>query len=97
MKDNLLENICESYKNGMSWEKIYKKYGGVSIYIPKVSPSAREGIIKECNGYNFAFLAHKYNLSERKVREIVREGKSEDLHEVPIHTCKSKKGENNND
>ena len=50
MKDNLLENICESYKNGMSWEKIYKKYGGVSIYIPKVSPSAREGIIKECNG-----------------------------------------------
>ena len=47
----------------------------MSIYIPKVSPSAREGIIKECNGYNFAFLAHKYNLSERKVREIVWEAK----------------------
>ena len=97
MDKNLLEHICESYKNGMSWEKIYKTYGGVSIYVPKVSPSAREDIIKECNGYNFAFLAHKYNLSERKVREIVRESKSEDLHEVPIHTCKSKKGENNND
>ncbi|WP_300732761.1 Mor transcription activator family protein [uncultured Helicobacter sp.] len=81
MKDNLLENICESYKNGMSWEKIYKKYGGVSIYIPKVSPSAKEGIIKECNGYNFAFLAHKYNLSERKVREIVREGKNKEKGE----------------
>uniref|UniRef100_UPI002634D357 Mor transcription activator family protein n=1 Tax=uncultured Helicobacter sp. TaxID=175537 RepID=UPI002634D357 len=61
--------------------KIYKTYGGVSIYIPKVSPSAREGIIKECNGYNFAFLAHKYNLSERKVREIVREGKNKEKGE----------------
>ena len=37
MDKNLLEHICESYKNGMSWEKIYKTYGGVSIYIPKVS------------------------------------------------------------
>lgn len=81
MDKNLLKHICESYKNGMSWEKIYKTYGGVSIYIPKVSPSAREGIIKECNGYNFAFLAHKYNLSERKVREIVRESKNKEKGE----------------
>ena len=97
MDKHLLEQICESYKAGMSWEKIYKTYGGVNIYVPKVSPKAKEGIISDFNGYNFAFLAHKYNLSERKVREIVRESKSEDLHEVPIHTCKSKKGENNND
>lgn len=74
MDKHLLEQICESYKNGMSWEKIYKTYGGVSVYIPKVSPKAKEGIMSDFNGYNFAFLAHKYNLSERKVREIVREG-----------------------
>lgn len=76
MDKDLLEQICESYKNGTSWEKIYKTYGGVSVYIPKVSPKAKEGILRDFNGYNFVFLAHKYNLSERKVREIVKEGKN---------------------
>ena len=78
MDKNLLEHICESYKNGMSWEKIYKTYGGVSIYVPKVSPNAKERIVQEFNGYNAAFLAHKYNLSERKVREIVQESKNKE-------------------
>lgn len=50
-----LKEICESYKNGMSWEKICKKYGGISIYVPKVIPSVREQILKEYNGYNKVF------------------------------------------
>ncbi|MCX2717795.1 hypothetical protein OQH61_08630 [Helicobacter sp. MIT 21-1697] len=75
MDKHLLEQICESYKAGMSWEKIYKTYGGVSVYIPKVSPNAKEKVIKEFNGYNASFLAHKYNLSENTIREIIRESK----------------------
>lgn len=75
MDKNLLEHICESYKNGMSWEKIYKTYGGVSIYVPKVCPNAKERIVQEFNGYNAAFLAHKYNLSENTIREIIREAR----------------------
>ena len=75
MDKHLLEQICESYKNGMSWEKICKTYGGVSIYVPKVSPNAKEQIVQEFNGYNAAFLAHKYNLSENTIREIIRESK----------------------
>lgn len=59
----------------MSWEKIHKKYGGISIYVPKVSPNAREQIVLEFNGYNYSFLAHKYNLSENTIRGIIRESK----------------------
>ncbi|ANV98302.1 hypothetical protein BBW65_07085 [Helicobacter enhydrae] len=69
----VLKEICESYKEGMSWEKICKKYGGVNIYVPKVIPSVREQILEEYNGYNKVFLAHKYNLSVRSVEKIVRE------------------------
>ena len=70
---HMLQDILNDYKNGMSFEKICKKYGGTSLYIPKVSPYAKENIIKEFNnGANYAFLAYKYNLSERAVREIVR-------------------------
>lgn len=70
-----LKEICESYKNGMSWEKICKKYGGVSIYVPKVIPKAKEEILREYNGYNKAFLSHKYNLSIRTVEKIIKEKK----------------------
>ena len=68
----VLQDILNDYKNGMSLEKICKRYGGMSLYIPKVSPLAKENIIKEFNGANHAFLAYKYNLSQRAVREIVK-------------------------
>lgn len=70
-----LKEICESYKNGMSWEKICKKYGGVSIYVPKVLPSVKEKILEEYNGYNKTFLAYKYNLSIRSVEKIIKNEK----------------------
>ncbi|EEO24223.1 MULTISPECIES: Mor transcription activator family protein [Helicobacter] len=75
-----LEEICIDYKNGMSFEKICKKYGGISLYVPKVIPNAKEKIIQEFNGANFATLAYKYNLSEITIRDIIkksREGKRE--------------------
>lgn len=77
--NDTLRDILEDYKAGMSLERVYKKYGGVSIYIPKVDREAKEKIIQEFNGYNFLFLAHKFNLSERYVREIVRGARQKSL------------------
>lgn len=71
----LLEEILNSYKNGMSLERIFKKYGGLNIYIPKTSPYAKEKIVQEFNGGNYFQLAYKYNLSESSVRRVVREHK----------------------
>ncbi|STQ86738.1 hypothetical protein LS73_003400 [Helicobacter muridarum] len=68
-----LEEICIAYKKGMSFEKICRKYGGIGIYVPKVSPEAKDRIIKEFNGGNYAFLAYKYNLSESTIRKLIRE------------------------
>ena len=67
-----LEEICIDYKNGMSFEKICKKYGGISLYVPKVIPNVKEKIIQEFNGANFATLAYKYNLSENTIRDIIK-------------------------
>ncbi len=67
-----LEEICIDYKNGMSFEKICRKYGGISLYVPKVSPDAKEKILQEFNGTNFVTLAYKYNLSENTIRDIIK-------------------------
>ena len=72
---HILLEICERFKNGLSWEKICKEYGGTSVYVPKISPTAKDDIKAEFNGYNTAFLAHKYNLSQNTVRLIVRKAK----------------------
>lgn len=74
---HILLEICERFRSGLTWEQVCKLYGGMSIYVPKVSPDAKENIKKEFNGYNTAFLAHKYNLSQNSVRNIVREDKQE--------------------
>lgn len=75
---HILLEICERFKNGLSWEKICKEYGGISVYVPKVSPTAKDDIKAEFNGYNTAFLAYKYNLSQNSVRNVVREHKKSD-------------------
>lgn len=77
-QEHILLEICERYKAGLSWEQVCKLYGGVSIYVPKVSPAAKEKIKSEFNGYNTAFLAHKYNLSQNSVRNIIKELKSKE-------------------
>lgn len=55
--------------------------GGSSIYIPKadklLTPIRDMCIKKEFNGYNHKELAIKYNLSERWVLEICRDGNLE--------------------
>ena len=81
---HLLLEICERYKAGLSWEQVLREYGGVSIYVPKVSPTAREEILAAFNGYNTAFLAHKYNLTQNSVRAIVKEGAKNDKNEPSL-------------
>ncbi len=51
--------------------------GGESIYFPKLEaihrPARDKKIIEDFNGYNFRQLAKKYQLSEMRIRAIVRE------------------------
>lgn len=55
--------------------KVVKRYGGTNIYIAKMDKLLNvkrdEEIYKEFNGYNYKYLANKYNLAERTVREII--------------------------
>lgn len=71
-----IEEIAEEIrKNNLSNEQIYRKFGGFSLYIPKVKPNYQEDILREYNGYNHYSLATKYNISINTVYRIVRENK----------------------
>jgi len=73
--EDLLNDIKEDLKNGATSERIYKKYGGTMVYIPQRPNSYKEKIIEEFNGYNYAELSRKYNISEYSVRRLVRKSK----------------------
>lgn len=53
------------------------KLGGSNIYIPKINTLYRgvrdKKICDEFNGKNYAALAKKYGVTERRVRNIVKE------------------------
>ncbi len=55
--------------------KLVEKFGGCSIYIAKedkIQSAIRDSKIKaEFNGYNYKYLAKKYHLSERRVRDVI--------------------------
>ncbi len=59
--------------------KIVEKFGGTSLYIPKLktvyNDAIKKLIIEEYNGYNKKKLARKYEISERTVQSIVNENK----------------------
>ena len=60
------------YNKSLNFFTIYNVVSKISCIIPLIIGFAKENIIKEFNGANYAFLAYKYNLSERAVREIVK-------------------------
>lgn len=56
--------------------KLSKRYGGDdSLYIAKIdklfNAKRNKQIVDEFNGYNYQYLADKFNLSVRMVREIL--------------------------
>jgi Mor family transcriptional regulator len=71
-----LEDIIEETQKGTPIHEMYKKFGGFSIYIPKVMRDYKELVINEFNGYNYAFLATKYNVSTAQVYKIIRDHKA---------------------
>ena len=70
-----VEDIAKAVKDGTPIEQLYKKFGGFSIYIPKVMPDYEKKVIAEFNGYNHALLATKYNVSMNTIYKIIREHK----------------------
>lgn len=57
--------------------KLAQMYQGMALYLPKLDDTMariRDKKIKaQFNGYNYKQLAIKYNLTERWIREIVKE------------------------
>lgn len=67
--------------------KLVTEYGGTAIYLPKaeslILPARNNIIAREFNGMNYYELSRKWNLTERYIREIVRE-KAEEMRHAPI-------------
>jgi len=53
------------------------KMGGANIYIPKIDTVFRgvrdKKIFDEFNGKNYALLAKKYGVTERRIRKIIKD------------------------
>ena len=66
--------------------KAAQKLGGLVYYFPKLDKillEKRDALIKnEFNGINYRDLARKYELSERQIREIIRNKPSEKQSEL---------------
>ena len=66
--------------------KMVQRYSGTSIYIAKIDKllnSKRDAeIIKSFNGRNYRYLAYKYRLSERTVRDIISKGYSQNVEQM---------------
>ncbi|EJU21181.1 Mor transcription activator family protein [Peptoanaerobacter stomatis] len=60
---------------------LVKNYGGTSIYILKEDSLVKDirdnKIREEFNGGNYVYLAKKYNLSDRTIRDIIGNNKIE--------------------
>lgn len=55
--------------------KLCAEYGGEDIYIPKlenVMDNSSAQIVREYNGYNVRELSRRYNLTERRIYQIVQ-------------------------
>lgn len=70
--------------------KLAQLYQGTGVYLPKIENSLRkirdDKIRKEFNGGNYKELAHKYNLTESWVREIINSSRNLDqisMFELP--------------
>lgn len=78
------EDLPEPYNKMADWLsmdqvlRLAVEFGGTNTYLPKLDMiyrAARDRIIKsEFNGYNVTQLAKKYDLTENRVRGILREG-----------------------
>ena len=71
-----ISEIADAIRNEkLTNEQIHKRFGGFSIYIPKVDPKYEEKIMKQFNGYNHAYLATKFNVAVNTVYKVIRKNK----------------------
>lgn len=89
MTDELVENIKledlpEPYDRMAEWLglenviKLAQELGGANVYFPKLDAVYRairdRALRSEFTGFNIPQLAKKYDLTENRVREILRDG-----------------------
>ena len=70
-----IEEIVEDIKNGATIERIYSRYGGFTVYVPKKDGNYKEKILEEFNGYNFKELAYKHGFAVASIRRIIKRDK----------------------
>ena len=69
------EKVWTSSISIEAYIKLVQRYGGTNIYIAKIDKIKNlkrdSEIYKQFNGFNYKYLANKYKLAERTVREII--------------------------
>lgn len=78
-----IEDLDDRYKNiaeqvGIkNFIKLIKEVGGINYYVPKIDTFLKgvrnKKIKQDYNGYNLKELSKKYNLTQRQIRNIVKE------------------------
>lgn len=80
-----IEDLDERYKNIVErvgikgFMELIKEVGGINFYVPKIDTFFKEArnkkIRQNYNGYNLKELSKKYNLTQRQIRNILKENK----------------------
>lgn len=78
-----IEDLDERYKNIVeqigikNFIKLIKETGGINFYVPKIDTFLKgvrnKKIKQDYNGYNLKELSKKYNLTQRQIRNILKE------------------------
>lgn len=78
-----IEDLDERYKNIVeqigikNFIKLIKETGGINFYVPKIDTFLKgvrnKKIGQDYNGYNLKELSKKYNLTQRQIRNILKE------------------------
>lgn len=81
--DIKVEDLDERYKNIVeqigikNFIKLIKETGGINFYVPKIDTFLKgvrnKKIKQDYNGYNLKELSKKYNLTQRQIRNILKE------------------------
>jgi len=68
-----IKELMLDIKNGMNEDKIYKKYGGFSMYIPLKNKEYKDKIYESFTGNNHHMLAERFNVSLNTIYNILKE------------------------
>jgi len=80
-----LAELVQLIQSGANLEEICRNFGGTNLYIPSWKTTCRNEIIQKENstGVSTRKLAIKYSLTEKRVYDIIKQGRTA----VPSAQC----------